>query len=435
LKINIINKFGGVWIDYNIFILNKLINLINHNQYGLLLFNDTDEIFFDLIISRENTKFTNKIKEITNNLLEKNNLIDINNIYNQIKLFIQKNKVIIKDYKKINTKEILINNLEEENQNINTIKDKNFVIIKKNIVNNFINCDIKDIFFLPNIIGNLIFYSFKNKNIIKENINISSCNWYPDGGNNFGDMITPYIYKKIFNIYPKKNIGNSILLGAGSILGFMTNSNSIVWGSGFGSINCSEKYKNVKKIISVRGHLTRNLIISKKIECPEIFGDIGLILPFFYNPKNIIKKYKIGFIPHWIDYNIFKKIIKKNKNILIINLQDNFEKIINEILSCEITISTSLHGIIVSHAYQIHTAWGRISKDLNDKILGGYFKYNDYFSSLNMKSVEPIIINKNMEINNLMNDIKKYEQPNINELNKVKYNTLYLCPLLNKKGK
>ena len=67
-------------------------------------------------------------------------------------------------------------------------------------------------------------------------------------------MITPYIYIKIIktNIVPK-NIGDNILLGTGSILNFLTNKNSIVWGSGLGMKELINKVKEPKTIISVRG--------------------------------------------------------------------------------------------------------------------------------------------------------------------------------------
>ena len=58
--------------------------------------------------------------------------------------------------------------------------------------------------------------------------------------------------------------------------------------------------KKPKKILSVRGPLTRKRLLELDYECPETYGDSGMILPYFYYPE-IKKKYKLGIIPHYID--------------------------------------------------------------------------------------------------------------------------------------
>ena len=64
------------------------------------------------------------------------------------------------------------------------------------------------------------------------------------------------------------------------------------------------------------------------------------------------------------------------KVIKLIN--KDIDLVINDILSCEKTISSSLHGLIVSDAYNIPNKWVKF----NDKINGDDTKYYDYFKSV-----------------------------------------------------
>ncbi|WP_245181085.1 polysaccharide pyruvyl transferase family protein [Flavobacterium sp. XN-5] len=51
-----------------------------------------------------------------------------------------------------------------------------------------------------------------------------------------------------------------------------------------------------------------------------------------------------------------------------------------EFLQCERIISSSLHGIIVAHAYGIPAVWQKFS----NKVFGDDVKYHDYMESVQM---------------------------------------------------
>ena len=72
-----------------------------------------------------------------------------------------------------------------------------------------------------------------------------------------------------------------------------------------------------------------------------------MILPYFYYPE-VKKKYKLGIIPHYIDKIKFNEIYKNNdEDVKIIDVTQPIQIVIKDILECEMTISSSLHGIIV----------------------------------------------------------------------------------------
>jgi hypothetical protein len=203
--------------------------------------------------------------------------------------------------------------------------------------------------------------------------------YYYKQGDNFGDLITPYFLNKYCNNKEYTfdfNVKTSKIISCGSIMR-LCNDKSIVYGSGIRDINQNIQ-KGVIKI--VRGPLTRKRLSEINCYCPRVYGDPGLLLSLYYNPK-IKKTHKLGIIPHYLHYDVVKKMYK-NSNIKVINLiNKNIESVINEILSCEKIISSSLHGLIVSDSYNIPNKWVKF----NNKINGDDTKYRDYFQSVKRK--------------------------------------------------
>ena len=108
-------------------------------------------------------------------------------------------------------------------------------------------------------------------------------------------------------------------------------------------------------------------------------GDPCLLLPTYFNPE-VTKKYKIGIIPHYIEaYYLFNNIpnIKEYSDILVLDVNKDVEEFIKDLLSCEIIMSSSLHGIICADAYNIPSCHVQFT----DKIGGDGFKYVDWFSN------------------------------------------------------
>ena len=219
---------------------------------------------------------------------------------------------------------------------------------------------------------------------------------------NYGDLLGKYLVEKIsqkeavwskpskFSIH---DFFSPIYVTIGSILTHV-NKKCIVWGSGI----VSKEYPIKKgEFLAVRGPQTRNHLIKQGYEVPEVFGDPALLLPKYYNPK-IEKEYDSGIIPHYSDYNKVKDFYKDDNSILLIDLMTNdVDKTTDEILKCRKIVSSSLHGIIVAHAYGIPAVWQKFSGN----IFGDDIKYQDYFESVDIKPYRPIVFNKRMDISDL----------------------------------
>ena len=161
-----------------------------------------------------------------------------------------------------------------------------------------------------------------------------------NGLENYGDLMSKYLVERISNrkvktvTHPSKRLYKHLLkhyLVIGSILS-SAQKRSVVWGSGI--IKKDDTIREAK-FLSVRGPKTRTAILEKGFQCPENYGDPALLMPRYYNP-NIEKKYKLGIIPHYVDFKSINDRFKDNPDIKVINLlTNNVEKTTDEILKCE----------------------------------------------------------------------------------------------------
>ena len=198
---------------------------------------------------------------------------------------------------------------------------------------------------------------------------------------NFGDQLNPYLIKKLWNIEALKvNEGDESphLMMLGSILN-EANDGTVIMGAGL--VASDRIFTGNPKLIGLRGKLTKAILKERGFSVDDVFlADPSVLLPGFYNPT-IEKKYELGIIPHLVDYKNALNIFSDTERFLVIDLrldEDNtIEKIIDKIKSCKCTISSSLHGFIVSHAYEIPGTWCKFSNN----VIGDGFKFIDYLSA------------------------------------------------------
>lgn len=230
---------------------------------------------------------------------------------------------------------------------------------------------------------------------------------------NFGDELNFYIVKSLtpkalFNLpcILKRNKENFLVIG--SIIESHVNKDSIIWGSGAMYGGDRQLKEKPKKVLAVRGPLTRQYLLSQGINCPEIYGDPALLLPRIYLPQ-VCKKYKLGVIPHYVDFDSdFLSELKNDSDVKIIKLRgyEDWHKVIDEIFECEFIVSSSLHGLIISDAYQIPNVWIKLSENIS----GGNFKYHDYFMSVNRDIVLPVVIKHVISKEEILELIPNYKK-------------------------
>lgn len=239
--------------------------------------------------------------------------------------------------------------------------------------------------------------------------------------------------KQAINYFLLNNIQKpKVLLAIGSVLQYNKYSNSVVWGSGI--IDKKFSFAN-SDFRAVRGKYTQAKVLELGYKAPNALGDPALLLPIIYTPKQT-KKYKVGIVPHYIHYEEYKKRFSTESDILVINVLQEVEVVLDEIVNCEYTLSTSLHGIIVSHAYGVPSLW--VDFKLTDKkLFGDNIKFFDYFSSLDIKEYETVHLTPeslfNDSIDSILEEYKDVLLPDPEILKKVQHNLLESAPFPLKK--
>ncbi len=199
---------------------------------------------------------------------------------------------------------------------------------------------------------------------------------------NFGDKLTPYLIEKISgeNVeWVPPNSKPAPLMVTGSILGSGIH-RATVWGTGCAFKDDIDPNRMASpswefNIIATRGLLSKRLV-ERAGHKPVAYGDPGILLPRFYQP-NVEKKYSIGLVCSWVDYEQVCSRFTDEK-IRVISTMGPVETIIDSMMECETIVSSTLHGLVAAVAYGIPTAWAMFS----DKMIGDGFKYHDFSSCL-----------------------------------------------------
>jgi pyruvyltransferase len=208
--------------------------------------------------------------------------------------------------------------------------------------------------------------------------------WY-DGERNFGDMLAPLVFNGLKIPFEKARRNDTgKLLAIGSII-YAARPNDVLWGTGTMRDRDFIAPAGLK-VLAVRGPMTREKI--KSCVVPEVYGDPAIFMPDIYRPKKL-GRHLVGMVPHYMDL-----ADARLKGKYVIDVRQDPLKTIDEICACDLIVSSSLHGIIVAEAYGIPAIWVKLS----DKLIGGDFKFNDYFLGSGRPKQKPCTVSGKMRI-------------------------------------
>lgn len=216
--------------------------------------------------------------------------------------------------------------------------------------------------------------------------------WF-DREANFGDLLAPFIIERLTGkkaewVDYRHREEHFVIVG--SVLR-LCNERSIVWGAGF--MDSKEVTKvDPKNLHGVRGPLSLQMLEKSSVGETEniALGDPAVLLPRLYAPRLKRIRYDIGIIPHYVDQllPVFRNTKKLRQVTFIDVLRRNPLEVIDDIVSCRLILSSSLHGIILAEAYSIPAIWVLFH---NHMVSGSRFKFDDYYLSTG-RAVNPFNI-------------------------------------------
>ena len=199
---------------------------------------------------------------------------------------------------------------------------------------------------------------------------------------NVGDVasmsLLNYVYKDRGDINFYHCTENAKVSCIGSVLEHKAiTKDTYICGSGWHNYLGTEFKGDLNKVLGVRGKLTADFL---GLNCNDIcLGDPALLFPRYYN-KQVEKKYDYAMICHLKDLKYFREKYKDSELHIIGVDTNNVEAFIDEVLKCKFIFSSSLHGLIFAHAYNIPAIHlERIMLESKDN-----FKFKDYYSVLDI---------------------------------------------------
>jgi pyruvyltransferase len=222
--------------------------------------------------------------------------------------------------------------------------------------------------------------------------------WF--AGNNFGDALSPVMFKFLSKKEPilaaREESPKFVMIG--SILNHALPGDT-VWGSGLAWSN--DKVHEGLNITATRGPISAEICRKAGNDCPGVYGDPALLLPLIFQP-NRKKKYKLGIVPHVVDYNLIDIDDCYSDEVIKVNLNNPAEVVVDEITSCQYIISSALHGVIAADAYNIPNGWC----ELSNNVIGDGTKFYDHFAAVKRERKDPFMMSSTFKLQTIIKYIE-----------------------------
>jgi hypothetical protein len=229
---------------------------------------------------------------------------------------------------------------------------------------------------------------------------------------NFGDELSLYINQKLFpNVkfnHCHFDSNKTRIVSIGTILHNFYNGQTLVWGTGMDSRRINPHFgKSHFEIFAVRGVRTKKILETFGIRVPSVYGDPAILLPNLIDTNTLpVKKYKIGIIPHCSNYFEQNGQMQTNvpcftsddPRVIIIGTKtkNDILPVLDDMLSCDVILSESIHGCIIADAFNIPNLFMSQRESVENTVLSTRknndleHRYDDYISPFDIEKYQII---------------------------------------------
>jgi pyruvyltransferase len=203
----------------------------------------------------------------------------------------------------------------------------------------------------------------------------------PNVGDRIGGLIVEALTRRSVRLAGEAPLRVPNLIGAGSIAHW-ADERSWLWGCGLLARRMKLR-RRPAAVLAVRGHLTRAALEAQGVACGGVVGDVGLLLPEVIAPAPK-REHRLGVVPNYVDRQTRFVAKCRRDGVPVLDVHAAPEAFVEQLTSCDRIVSSSLHGIVLAHAYGLEAAWVALSRS----VLGRGFKFHDYYSSLGIDAGE-----------------------------------------------
>lgn len=194
--------------------------------------------------------------------------------------------------------------------------------------------------------------------------------WTKPGVKNFGDEMGPDILQRLGHTVERVPVHKAEVVTIGSVFHHLPDAPSGCVVAGAGIMHGDRRPLIIAHldVRLVRGQVTMDSLIASPDQIMPAVGDPAMLAAELYpNYKSPVKKYKLGWLPHYMDGRTISYA-----NTVISPLMPP-EQVVSEIVQCEYLLTSSLHGLIVAQAFGIPA-----QRLVHPSVLGGDTKWVDY---------------------------------------------------------
>lgn len=162
-----------------------------------------------------------------------------------------------------------------------------------------------------------------------------------------------------------------------------------VWGSGFLAPSGEHPHVHAERtdvfrrsvvLHAVRGRQTRDRLAAMGFDVERVaLGDPGLLAARLLTGGVLPpRRFALGLVPHYVDANapVWEQTRRRLRDVRILRVSDPPDRFLAEMRTCDVIISSAMHGLILADAFGIPNIRVRVS----DRLIGGDYKFADYYS-------------------------------------------------------